>query len=112
MLILGLKLLRTEQNLEPIKDCPTVPAIGATATVFLPDGRQLVAQVDGGNGHSGARSPELHFGLGNIDDDVQLPVEVKWRDTTGQVHQASLFLLPGWHEVLLNQTAIVASNLS
>lgn len=35
------------------------PAIGAVATVTLPDGHQLIAQVDGGNGHSGVRSPEL-----------------------------------------------------
>ncbi len=42
------------------------PAIGAAATVFLPDGRRMTAQVDGGNGHSGKRSQDLHFGLGNV----------------------------------------------
>jgi hypothetical protein len=109
---LGLKLLRTEQDVAPIKDLPTFPAIGATATVNLPDGRQLVAQVDGGNGHSGARSPELHFGLGNVKNDVQLPVEVQWRDTTGQVHREILFLFPGAHEVLLSKTAKIAASPS
>ncbi len=88
------------------------PAIGATATVNLPDGRQLVAQVDGGNGHSGARSPELHFGLGKIKHDVQLPVEVQWRDTTGQVHQESLLLSPGWHTLLLDDSAKTTSSVS
>ncbi|MFM7787540.1 MAG: ASPIC/UnbV domain-containing protein, partial [Microcystis panniformis] len=44
-----------------------IPAIGAAVKVSLPDGSQLVAQVDGGNGHSGVRSPVLHFGLGKID---------------------------------------------
>ena len=31
-----------------------------------PDGRRLVGQVDGGNGHSGKRAPDLHFGLGTL----------------------------------------------
>ncbi len=109
---LGLKLLRTEQSSGLIPDFSTFPAIGATATVKLPDGRQLIAQVDGGNGHSGARSPELHFGLGKIKPDVQLPVEVQWRDTTGQVHQESLLLSPGWHTLLLGNSAKTTSSLS
>jgi hypothetical protein len=75
------------------------------ATVHLPDGRQLVAQVDGGNGHSGARSPELHFGLGEIQGDTPLPVDLQWRDTDGQVRRESLLLSPGWHEVLLGEAA-------
>src|SRR5262249_12446114 len=40
------------------------PAICAQAKVALPDGRKLVAQVDGGAGHSGRRSPDVHLGLG------------------------------------------------
>lgn len=88
------------------------PAIGATAKVHLPDGQNLVAQVDGGNGHSGARSPELHFGLGEVKADSQLPVEVQWRDTEGQVQQTSLLLSPGAHTVLLRKTAKVDSSAS
>src|ERR1039458_7853898 len=45
---------------------PDRPAIGAAATVFLPDGRKMTAQVDGGNGHSGKRSQDIHFGLGSV----------------------------------------------
>jgi hypothetical protein len=33
------------------------PAIGAQATLVLPDGRRRVAQVDGGSGHSGSGRP-------------------------------------------------------
>src|SRR6185436_3849454 len=54
----------------------TSPAIGATARLKLPD-RVLLAQVDGGNGHSGKRAPELHFGVGNAKD---ASVEITWRD--------------------------------
>ncbi|MBL8482175.1 MAG: CRTAC1 family protein [Rhodocyclaceae bacterium] len=77
------------------------PAIGAHAKVRLPDGRVLVGQVDGGNGHSGKRSQDLHFGLGRIAPGTALPVELSWRDRNGTVQRASLTLKPGWHSVYL-----------
>ena len=77
-----------------------VAAIGATATVYLPDGRKLVAQADGGTGHSGKRSPEIHFGLGSTSPDQQLRVEVRWRDTNG-IQTTHYLLKPGWHTVQL-----------
>jgi hypothetical protein len=81
---------------------PSRAAIGAAATVTLPDGRRLIAQVDGGNGHSGKRSPELHFGLGSIVE--PLDVELAWRDPTGQPHRQTVHLEPGWHTILLGAT--------
>ena len=80
------------------------PAIGASATVHLPDGRQLVAQVDGGNGHSGARSPDLHFGLGEVPPEVPLQVDLQWRDCEGAVSTETVMLTPGWHTVLLDHS--------
>jgi hypothetical protein len=82
---------------------PSRPAIGATAWVILPDGRRLVAQVDGGNGHSGKRSPDLHFGLGALPSDTPPSVELQWRDRNG-IHREKLTLEPGWHTVLLGAT--------
>ncbi|HBB89891.1 MAG TPA: RNA-binding protein [Blastocatellia bacterium] len=76
-------------------------AIGATAKVHLEDGRQLVSQVDGGNGHSGKRSPELHFGLGGAPANKPLRVEIRWRDPGGQIKAETLSLTPGWHTVVL-----------
>jgi hypothetical protein len=76
-------------------------AIGATATVYLADGRRLVSQVDGGNGHSGKRSPELHFGLGRTSAGSPQRVEIRWRDPDGQVNDEVLSLVPGWHTVVL-----------
>jgi hypothetical protein len=77
------------------------PALGASAIVYLPDGRRLVAQVDGGNGHSGKRSPDLQFGLGASPPREPLEVELHWRDGSGRVHRQTLRLTPGWHTVLL-----------
>jgi hypothetical protein len=77
------------------------PAIGAAATVRLPDGRRLVGQVDGGNGHSGKRSNDLHFGLGAIPSDARVAVELSWRDPAGKMHRDTLTLSPGWHTVEL-----------
>ena len=76
-------------------------AIGATATVYLADGRRFVAQVDGGNGHSGRRSPELHFGLGIVPANSPLRVELRWRDPSGRESHELLSLMPGYHTVVL-----------
>ncbi len=52
------------------------PALGASARVRLPDGRVMHSQVDGGNGHSGKRSFDLHFGLGPAASKRELSVEL------------------------------------
>jgi hypothetical protein len=85
----------------PGADTPGRPAIGAAATVQLPDGRRLVAQVDGGNGHSGKRSADLHFGLGQLAADTKLRIELHWRDPQGQAHHSTLSLTPGWRTIVL-----------
>lgn len=77
------------------------PAIGARATVTLPDGRTLVREVDGGNGHSGASAAELNFGLGAIDPNQSLPVSVRWRGTDGALQEVNLTLSPGVHTLHL-----------
>ena len=77
------------------------PAIGAVARVNLPDGRKLVGQVDGGGGHSGRRSPEIHFGLGAAGTTRSVQTELAWRDPQGQLRRGTLQLAPGWHTVEL-----------
>ena len=57
---------------------------GAEVTVTLPDGHRMVAQVDGGSGHSGKRAPEVHFGLGTLSPSTPLRVDVRWRDGQGR----------------------------
>ncbi len=89
----------------PAADTPGRPAIGAAAVVHLEDGRRLVAQVDGGNGHSGKRSPDLHFGLGSGPAGVPVRVDLRWRDPAGRVREETLRLPPGWHTVRLGWTA-------
>jgi hypothetical protein len=81
------------------------PAIGASAAVIDPTGRRLVAQVDGGNGHSGKRSPQIHFGLGDTSPGALLDVALRWRDARGAVRETALRLAPGWHTVLLGEAA-------
>jgi hypothetical protein len=83
-------------------------AICAQAKVTLPDGRKLVAQVDGGSGHSGRRSPDVHLGLGKLDSSAPLNVDLKWRDPAGKVQETTLKLAPGWHTVVLGKTASTA----
>jgi enediyne biosynthesis protein E4 len=87
----------------PVKSLHTRPAINASVEVTTQSGKHLVAQVDGGNGHSGKRSPDLHFGLGSETGPVK--VEVKWR-ADGQPRHETFQLPPGWHTVILGSTPI------
>lgn len=87
------------------------PAVGAAVSVRLPDGRRLVAQVDGGSGHSGARSPEVHLGLGDIPASTRLPVEVTWRDSEGRVHREDFRLSPGRHRIDLGEMRLPVAQL-
>jgi hypothetical protein len=85
----------------PGADTPGWPAVGTAVSVQLPGGRKLIRQVDGGSGHAGRRSAELHFGLGAVEAQAKLPVSLQWRDTGGRVREARLELTPGWHTVVL-----------
>ncbi len=79
------------------------PAVGAFASVELPGGRRLTGQVDGGSGHSGKRSPEIHFGLGTIPDDTILSIHIRWRDKHGAVGEKHTRLRPGRHLLRLEE---------
>ncbi|MFI5621323.1 CRTAC1 family protein [Streptomyces sp. NPDC051567] len=80
------------------------PAIGAEVCVELPDGTKRIARVDGGGGHSGKRSTDVHIGLGS-DIKGPLPVKLTWRDRAGTVHEQELKLAPGRHSVELGTEA-------
>ncbi|MGD0134892.1 MAG: VCBS repeat-containing protein [Bryobacteraceae bacterium] len=77
------------------------PAIGAFVEIETPDGRKQIRQSDGGNGHSGQRSPEVRFGLGQTQASA-IPVRITWRDFHGTLHHDELSLAPGYHTVLLS----------
>lgn len=93
------------RNGHPRPNMPGYPALGAAAMVYLPDGRRLTGQVDGGNGHSGKRSPDLQFGLGSLSPRTPVRADLAWRDRRGAVHRETHRLLPGWHTVLLGEGA-------
>lgn len=78
------------------------PAVGAQALLHLPNGRQMRAQVDVGNGHASVRAPELLFGLGH-GEIGRVRVDLTWRARTGVVQRERLVVDPGWHTVLLAQ---------
>jgi hypothetical protein len=79
------------------------PAFGAQAVALLADGRKILGQIDGGSGHSGRRSPDVHLGLGTADANQSVRVEIKWRDLAGQPQRTELQLKPGWHTVRLGR---------
>jgi len=84
------------------------PAYDASAVVTTADGRSQVGQLDGGSGHGGYRSFEVHYGLG--DQAGPVTVQLRWRDIAGQYHQQTLHLDPGVHTLVLANTAQEAAN--
>jgi len=83
---------------------PSRAAIGAEARVILNGRAPLVQQVDGGNGHSGKRSSDLQFGLGQLAADKLVTVELRWRDAHGTLQQEPIQLLPGgWYTIVLGR---------
>lgn len=83
------------------------PAYGATVQVTTPDGTQI-GQLDGGGGHAGYRSFDVHFGLGAYHGPVT--VHLQWRDTNGQPHQQTEQFTPGVHTLMLTSHAQEVAN--
>ena len=103
---LGLRLrlpLEKRTASHVVEDLARIPnsrtAIGASVQFITPEGKVKVAQVDGGNGHSGVRSPDVHFGLGQ--EYGPFEVTVRYRDPEGNACEEKLTLRPGWNTILL-----------
>lgn len=80
------------------------PAYGAVVKIVMADGSTRIAQLDGGSGHSGKRSFDVFFGLGDAGD-KPVKTELSWRDVNGAVHTQTLDLAAGWHTYLLGTQA-------
>ncbi len=78
------------------------PAYGATVGITTPDGRTQLSHLDGGGGHSGFRSFEVRFGLGERTGPVQ--ARLTWRDAGGQARNQTVELTPGTHSLVLSST--------
>lgn len=78
------------------------PAYGTTVKVTTPSGTQ-VTQLDGGGGHSGFRSFDVHSGLGSYNGPAT--VRLSWRDANGTRHQQTMKLTPGTHTLMLANDA-------
>jgi hypothetical protein len=78
------------------------PAYGATVTVKDSSGRSQVSRMDGGSGHGGKRSFDVHFGLGDAAGPVTATIQ--WRDINGGFHTQTQQLSPGSHKLALTGT--------
>ena len=83
------------------KHINTRPAIGAVARLKLNDKETLIAFVDGGNGHSGKNSKEIHFGLGEQEKNKTYNVEISWIKSNGIKEVKTISIKSGWHKILL-----------
>ncbi|MBF6331920.1 CRTAC1 family protein [Nocardia transvalensis] len=102
---LELHLYRPAQSSDRAQGGPVIgqPAYNATVTVRTTDGRTMVNQLDGGSGHGGKRSFDVHFGLGTAADPVS--AEIAWLDNAGVRHHQTLRLAPGTYALMLTDTA-------
>lgn len=108
---LGLRLYRpaTGSDKDTGKGIANIgaPAYGATVKVTTSAGTQ-VSHLDGGGGHSGFRSFDVHFGLGSHQGPAT--VELSWRDADGERHRTTQKLTPGTHTFMLTDTAQEVAN--
>ncbi|MFD6159896.1 CRTAC1 family protein [Nocardia sp. NPDC060256] len=79
------------------------PAYNATVTLHTADGRTMHSQLDGGSGHGGKRSFDVHFGLGTATGPVT--AEINWIDNGGVRQHQAVQLTPGTHALMLTDTA-------
>jgi enediyne biosynthesis protein E4 len=90
-----------ESNVAQPRSHESRPAFGVVARLRLSDGRVLVKEVDGGNGHSGKRSADLLFGLGGLRGARVSSIEFEWRSGPNAQKQSARFtdLRPGRYYV-------------
>jgi enediyne biosynthesis protein E4 len=99
----GLRLTRDDDVTEGSFPGAGSAVIGAQVTITTAAGKKMINRVDGGSGHSGKRSHEVHFGLGSEDQAVE--AHITWRDRDGEKHEQDMTLTPGWHDVQLGDQA-------
>ena len=78
------------------------PAYNAHVKVTTADGRSQVVQLDGGSGHGGKRSFDVHAGLGA--DSGPVTVELRWRDLNGKFHVITKKFTAGAHTLVLTDS--------
>ena len=100
---LNLKLTHEQEQTVGSADVAGSPVTGAQVTVTTADGKKYIQRVDGGSGHGGKRSSEVHIGLGDAEGPVS--VQLQWRDRQGAAHQQELKLDQGRHAFVLGDTA-------
>jgi hypothetical protein len=80
----------------------TTLAIGASVQLWRRTELLGTREVDGGNGHSGRRSGDLHFGLGPSTGPVH--AVIRWRSADGTPRMRSVDLTRGWYTVILGDS--------
>jgi hypothetical protein len=100
---LNLNLTHEQAQTVGSAPAPGSPATGAQVTVTTADGKKYIQRVDGGSGHGGKRSTEVHIGLGDAKGDVK--VQLQWRDRQGKAHKQDLELSQGRHAFVLGASA-------
>ncbi len=95
-------------SIDPQSSVAGWPAVGAAAEILSDlseshgEDCRLVGQADGGSGHSGHGSKEIHFGLGDFKP-ATVEVDVRWRAIDGNLQSRTIEVAPGRHTVVLGK---------
>ncbi len=95
-------------SVDPESSVAGWPAVGAAAEILsdLSDSHgaecRLAGQSDGGSGHSGHGTKEIHFGLGDFKPDT-VAVGLRWRAIDGTLQSQTFDVAPGRHTVILGK---------
>jgi enediyne biosynthesis protein E4 len=81
------------------------PAYGAVVKVTTAGGATHLSQLDGGGGHTGKRSFDVVFGLGQ-GGAAPVRADISWRDTRGGTHQQTVQLTAGVHTLCLDHAVM------
>ena len=103
---IGLRILKSAAVKAPVRSPgllswpQATPAVGAVVRATLPGGVPWIASVDGGNGHGGQRSPEVHIGVG-ASRATEVAIQVAWRDSNGHIQRLVTTVPLSWSTLVL-----------
>ena len=93
--------VKVVDGLQPQQELDGFAAIGAEVTVTTA-GEESRSYVDGGNGHGGQSSSDIHIGLGaDAGTGAEHRVTITWRDSAGTTRSTDIKVGSGWNTVLL-----------
>jgi len=96
----GTEAAEVVDGLAPAHEMEGFAALGASVTLTTDAGDEKRTFVDGGNGHGGQSSSDVHLGIG-ADAGSEHTATITWRDAEGTTQSTRVDVGTGWNTVVL-----------